>query len=52
MLEFEFIYGRDDCLAVCPWNKFAERAADVRYHGRPEWMGVKLAGAFEWVRHY
>jgi epoxyqueuosine reductase len=36
MLEFEFIYGRDDCLAVCPWNKFAERAADVRYHGRAE----------------
>ena len=22
------IYGCDDCLAVCPWNKFAVRAAD------------------------
>ena len=21
------IYGCDDCLAVCPWNKFAEAAA-------------------------
>jgi epoxyqueuosine reductase len=21
------IYGCDDCLAVCPWNKFAESAA-------------------------
>ena len=21
------IYGCDDCLAVCPWNKFAQRAA-------------------------
>lgn len=22
------IYGCDDCLAVCPWNKFAQRATD------------------------
>lgn len=27
------IYGCDDCLAVCPWNKFAAEAADLRYHG-------------------
>ncbi|UWR22550.1 tRNA epoxyqueuosine(34) reductase QueG [Sulfitobacter sp. S190] len=27
------IYGCDDCLAVCPWNKFAVRASDMRYHG-------------------
>jgi epoxyqueuosine reductase len=37
------IYGCDDCLAVCPWNKFAERAAEVKYHGRAELMGAKLA---------
>ena len=37
------IYGCDDCLAVCPWNKFAERAAEVKYHGRAELMDVKLA---------
>jgi epoxyqueuosine reductase len=24
------IYGCDDCLAVCPWNKFAEAAAEAR----------------------
>lgn len=24
------IYGCDDCLAVCPWNKFASRAAGMR----------------------
>ena len=24
------IYGCDDCLAVCPWNKFAQRARDQR----------------------
>lgn len=27
------IYGCDDCLAVCPWNKFASAARDLRYHG-------------------
>jgi len=26
------IYGCDDCLAVCPWNKFAVAASDLRYH--------------------
>jgi epoxyqueuosine reductase len=26
------IYGCDDCLAVCPWNKFAEAAQDQRLH--------------------
>jgi len=27
------IYGCDDCLAVCPWNKFAQAASDLRYLG-------------------
>jgi epoxyqueuosine reductase len=27
------IYGCDDCLAICPWNKFAVQASDMRYHG-------------------
>lgn len=27
------IYGCDDCLAACPWNKFAVAASDIRYHG-------------------
>ncbi|WP_299651133.1 tRNA epoxyqueuosine(34) reductase QueG [uncultured Tateyamaria sp.] len=27
------IYGCDDCLAVCPWNKFAIAASDMRYLG-------------------
>jgi epoxyqueuosine reductase len=34
------IYGCDDCLAVCPWNKFAVAASDIRYHGS---AGGKLA---------
>ncbi len=25
------IYGCDDCLAVCPWNKFARAATEMRY---------------------
>ena len=28
------IYGCDDCLAVCPWNKFAADAAEVKYAAR------------------
>ena len=27
------IYGCDDCLAVCPWNKFAVPSSDERYLG-------------------
>jgi len=29
------IYGCDDCLAVCPWNKYAVAASDLRYASRP-----------------
>jgi epoxyqueuosine reductase len=28
------IYGCDDCLAVCPWNKFAATAREQRLHAR------------------
>ncbi|WP_284263506.1 tRNA epoxyqueuosine(34) reductase QueG [Roseicyclus amphidinii] len=30
------IYGCDDCLAVCPWNKFAAEATELRYAARAE----------------
>jgi epoxyqueuosine reductase len=30
------IYGCDDCLAVCPWNKFASAAREASLHSRPE----------------
>jgi epoxyqueuosine reductase len=33
------IYGCDDCLAVCPWNKFAKAATELGYQpkvGAPE----------------
>ena len=28
------IFGCDDCLAVCPWNKYAAQAAEAKFHGR------------------
>jgi epoxyqueuosine reductase len=28
------IYGCDDCLAVCPWNKFAQAAQEIGYQPR------------------
>ncbi|HEY3919979.1 MAG TPA: tRNA epoxyqueuosine(34) reductase QueG [Stellaceae bacterium] len=30
------IYGCDDCLAVCPWNKFAQAARETRFAARAE----------------
>ena len=39
------IYGCDDCLAVCPWNKFAQAATEIGYQprvGAPEL--AELAG--------
>jgi epoxyqueuosine reductase len=38
------IYGCDDCLAVCPWNKFAAHAAANRaFAGRAELAAPALA---------
>ncbi|SMX26734.1 Epoxyqueuosine reductase [Pelagimonas phthalicica] len=37
------IYGCDDCLAACPWNKFAQEAHEAKYHARDELKAPKLA---------
>ncbi|CAN5401068.1 tRNA epoxyqueuosine(34) reductase QueG [soil metagenome] len=38
------IYGCDDCLAVCPWNKFAQAASSNRaFVGRAELAAPALA---------
>lgn len=37
------IYGCDDCLAACPWNKFAVEASDIRYAARDDLIGPPLA---------
>ena len=38
------IYGCDDCLAVCPWNKFASAASAMKeFLPRPELVAPRLA---------
>ncbi len=37
------IYGCDDCLAVCPWNKFAVSGRDVRLAARDDLIAPPLA---------
>jgi epoxyqueuosine reductase len=37
------IYGCDDCLAVCPWNKFAETSREARLAARDEAVAPPLA---------
>jgi epoxyqueuosine reductase len=37
------IYGCDDCLAVCPWNKFARIGAEAKLAGRDDLAAPPLA---------
>ena len=37
------IYGCDDCLAVCPWNKFAKDATELRYVARDDLRAPALS---------
>jgi epoxyqueuosine reductase len=37
------IYGCDDCLAVCPWNKYASAARETALQSRAELDGPLLA---------
>ncbi|KAF2989745.1 tRNA epoxyqueuosine(34) reductase QueG [Methylocystis sp. MJC1] len=37
------IYGCDDCLAVCPWNKFAHVAREAKLAARPDLESPALA---------
>jgi epoxyqueuosine reductase len=37
------IYGCDDCLAVCPWNKFAQTAREAKLRARDDLVAPKLA---------
>jgi epoxyqueuosine reductase len=37
------IYGCDDCLAVCPWNKFAKAGREAKLAARPELDAPSLA---------
>jgi len=37
------IYGCDDCLAVCPWNKFAQDAREVKFAAREDLVAPQLS---------
>jgi epoxyqueuosine reductase len=37
------IYGCDDCLAVCPWNKFARQGHEAKFAARAELGAPALA---------
>jgi epoxyqueuosine reductase len=37
------IYGCDDCLAVCPWNKFAQAGRESKLAARDELRAASLA---------
>jgi epoxyqueuosine reductase len=37
------IYGCDDCLAVCPWNKFAATASEMKLKAREDLRAPRLS---------
>lgn len=37
------IYGCDDCLAVCPWNRFAQTSRHAKLQPRPDLIAPELA---------
>jgi epoxyqueuosine reductase len=37
------VYGCDDCLAVCPWNKFARTASEAQLRAREDLRAPALA---------
>src|SRR4029077_10372534 len=36
------IYGSDDCLAACPWNRFAREGRMMKAHARTDLAGPDL----------
>ncbi len=37
------IYGCDDCLAICPWNKFAKTGQEAKLHAREDLNAPQLS---------
>ncbi|MGO8656718.1 4Fe-4S double cluster binding domain-containing protein, partial [Rhizobium ruizarguesonis] len=37
------IYGCDDCLAACPWNKFASSASEMKLKAREDLKEPSIA---------
>ena len=42
------IFGCDDCQLICPWNKFAQDAAEPDFAPRHSLDGAKLVELFGW----
>ena len=38
------VYGCDDCLAVCPWNKWAQAASEAAFHPSADFSANGLSG--------
>ena len=36
------IYGCDDCIGICPWNKFAKVTQEIKFQARPELISPDL----------
>ena len=36
------IYGCDDCLEACPWNRFAQASREAAFQARPATVGLAL----------
>ncbi|MGB3503344.1 MAG: tRNA epoxyqueuosine(34) reductase QueG [Mesorhizobium sp.] len=41
------IYGCDDCLAACPWNKFAKQASEAKLAARDDLRAPAIADLLE-----
>lgn len=37
------IYGCDDCLAICPWNKFASESREIKLQARADLIAPSLS---------
>ncbi len=37
------IYGCDDCLAICPWNKFATESREIKFKAREDLIAPSLS---------
>jgi epoxyqueuosine reductase len=41
------VYGCDDCLAVCPWNKFAQTSHEAKLQARADLVAPQIV---DWLR--